>query len=276
MRTPFLSFITLYFLFFNLQMDAKNASYKHSPFVVHSIPKCGTHFIQRTMTLLTKQKFRHSGENNFENHLEDAEKRNLLLRLFGPHTQIGNQILTKKRYKLVAMIRDPRDALISLLFYMRRGWGDTSRRDFFIVDHDFDSLSLDEQIMSLIEPRKNGLSYLNYYNSRIGWALSPKSLIVKYEDLVGEEGGGDLNSQIKTIFSIIDYTNLQISHDEVQDILPQLYAREIKPIRVGNKIFQPGYIGNWKTFLNEEHKTLLKKYWGDLLIQLGYEEDYNW
>ena len=139
----------------------------HDRFVVHAIPKCGTHLIQRLGSLLTNQSFIHSGEINFTNELLLAERTNRLLRLFIPYNVTSRSILEDRKYKTIAMVRDPRDALISMLFYMRRNWNGSTKRDFFVVDEDFDRLTLNEQISRLIAPQKNGMSYINYYLGRL-------------------------------------------------------------------------------------------------------------
>jgi len=40
--------------------------------------------------------------------------------------------------------------------------------------------------------------------------------------------------------------------------------------------FRTGKSGNWKTVFTERQKDLFKEIAGDLLIELGYEKDYNW
>ena len=40
--------------------------------------------------------------------------------------------------------------------------------------------------------------------------------------------------------------------------------------------FHKGQIGAWKTEFTENHKKLFKEIAGQLLIDLGYEKDYNW
>ena len=40
--------------------------------------------------------------------------------------------------------------------------------------------------------------------------------------------------------------------------------------------FRTGTTGNWKKYFSEEDKTLFKQLLGDVLIELGYEKDYNW
>lgn len=40
--------------------------------------------------------------------------------------------------------------------------------------------------------------------------------------------------------------------------------------------FRKGVAGEWKAHFNEEHKRIFKNIAGQLLIDLGYEKDFNW
>ena len=40
--------------------------------------------------------------------------------------------------------------------------------------------------------------------------------------------------------------------------------------------FNTGGIKKWEKIFNDEHKDLFKKYAGELLVELGYEKDYDW
>jgi hypothetical protein len=40
--------------------------------------------------------------------------------------------------------------------------------------------------------------------------------------------------------------------------------------------FFKGKVGSWRDYFKEEHKAAVKEEVGDLLIELGYEKDYNW
>jgi hypothetical protein len=51
-------------------------------------------------------------------------------------------------------------------------------------------------------------------------------------------------------------------------------SRAIAPRKSGT--FRKGVPGNWKEHFTEANKSLFKDKTGDLLITLGYEEDYDW
>ncbi len=46
--------------------------------------------------------------------------------------------------------------------------------------------------------------------------------------------------------------------------------------RIRKKKKKDGYMVGWKEIFTEENKVLFKKYFGKLLVDLGYEKNYNW
>ena len=90
---------------------------------------------------------------------------------------------------------------------------------------------------------------------------------VKYEDLISK--GRD-----KVLQEMIDFYSEKAGMSfEKENVL----NRVIKNIFFFFlHTFRTGKSGNWKTLFNERHKRLMKKVAGDLLIELGYEENYDW
>ena len=43
-----------------------------------------------------------------------------------------------------------------------------------------------------------------------------------------------------------------------------------------NSHYRKGKRGDWQNHFNDKHKAVFKEKYGDLLIKLGYEKDYNW
>lgn len=245
----------------------------HHKFVVHAIPKCGTHFIQRIISLMT-------GEGIFngdlsEKNLLKSEENGKILRAFSPWRHDRISLLKKHHTKLVAMVRDPRDALISNLFYMRQKAGKGVNRDVFAVVENFDDLSLEDQLTSLIRGDKKTQPYLEFYRDRMGFSLDPYCLTLKYEDLVGKEGGGSDELQRKAVIKLADYLGLALSDQKLQQILDNMYDKK-EDVPVDGAVFIRASIGNWKTFLTPYHKKLFKKRFKKELVQLGYEKDDKW
>jgi len=250
----------------------------HDLFAVHVIPKCGTHFIQRTLQLMTGQLT--VNRNLSAGKLAEACNDNKILRTFQPYNKQLSQFLKSYDHKFIAVIRDPRDALISHVFYMRNfpqnEEGDNTKRDFFVVGSNFDNLTLDEQISSLINGKNGCMSYIDFYKERIGWALNPSHLTVKYEDLLSREGGGNNKVQRATVKEIAAFINLSLSAEQLENVLANMYKDFGENQLEDGRVFERATTGNWRTFLNEEHKEAIKKKIGKEMIKLGYVKDTKW
>jgi hypothetical protein len=249
----------------------------HDLFIIHAIPKCGTHYIQRTIHLMTNQVIINRNINIPK--LEEACLNNQILRSFQPyHTDLFNT-LKDANHKVISMIRDPRDALISHVFYMRNfpknPNGDNNKRDFFTVGPDFDNLSLEDQITALIVGNEHAQSYIDFYKQRIGWALNPKVLTIKYEDLLGKAGGGNEKIKRAKVLEMAHFIRLNLNDEQFEKVIEQMYV-DFGNDNADGKVFERSTTGNWRTFLNHEHVKLLKKKLGKELISLGYEKDYKW
>lgn len=268
----FCLFLTSFFIFscpFNLSAQ-KNS---HDNFVIHSIPKCGTHFIQRIINLLTKQDIFNAQIS--ENSLSQSSNEGIILRTHEPYSAEAFNLLINKDFKMIAMFRDPRDALISHLFYMRTFAGKGRKRDFFVVSENFDELSFDEQLTLLITGTHDMESYLEYYFNRIKWVLKPYTLSVKYEDLVGSEGGGDDVLQRQAILDIANYIGLELSENKLNFVLNNMYVKKPDVQQDGN-VFSRATSGNWKNFFKPSHTKLFKGRLKFLLVKLGYEKNSTW
>ena len=78
----------------------------------------------------------------------------------------------------------------------------------------------------------------------------------------------DDKKQLKVIKEIAAYLNLKKTNDEIKWVCDNLFG--------GTTTFQEGQIETWKEYLNSEHVKEFKKYAGQLLIDLGYEKDFDW
>jgi hypothetical protein len=254
--------IPLLFFFFPLKAH----------FVIHSIPKCGTHFIQKTLTEITGRATYSFGHIN-ESVLSQNEQETRILRFHSPYTQEQATILKNHKTKLISMIRDPRDALVSLVVYMRHFKGKGILRDFFFVSPRFDEMSFDEQLTSVMtEPKSN---YIEFYKARLKWSRSPRTYSVRYENLVGSKGGGDDLLQLIEIYNICRHIGEEKSIEECLEIGQRIYNKHGDEV-VDGEIFEHAQVGSWKLFFNEEHKKIAKAQLGELLIELHYEKDLSW
>ena len=175
------------------------------------------------------------------------------------------EIVDKKNIKVIYVIRDPRDKIISHYKYVSE-IDSTHREHKFFKTLDSD----DEKINTLI----NGVDgftrsideQLNSYN---GWSKSKNCLTVKFENLIGENGGGSNDLQLQSLNKIIEFLNIDLNESQKNKILKNLFSKK-------SPTFRKGTINNWKKIMSKKHKKTLKIRIGQWLIDNGYENDFNW
>lgn len=173
------------------------------------------------------------------------------------------EALIAQDYKFLSISRDPRDQLISLLHWIPK-----------MKNHDYKKLPLkdtDATIRELITGETTGLpAFEHILKPILEKADKYKDYVcqVTFEDLVGPNGGGNLNKQTNTILRIAKFLNIPLTRAQ---------AIEIGENSWGNTgTFRKGTIGQWKEYFTPEHIALYKERYGKTLIKMGYEQDLNW
>lgn len=245
------------------------------PFVVITPEKSGTHLLTRALTFLTgKQVFhvwdRTATVSELDHYLETAESEGKYFHMHAfPEPNIV-EAFKQRGYKVIFLLRDPRDQLISVLYYIHDfRWEYENLR----MDYPFGQLSKDEQIEEMITGEKFSIRVPHdFFIRRISW-MDMEGLsvcTVRFENLVGEKGGGSLMDQIDELMTLADFLTIELSIDNAQQIAEQLFGWQ------GLATFRSGQIGSWKTHFNEQHITSFKRHFGNLLIDLGYESNFEW
>ena len=73
---------------------------------------------------------------------------------------------------------------------------------------------------------------------------------------------------MREIMNIARHIGIPVNRKRALEIANQLFG--------GTATFRKGQIGAWKKEFTQEQKELFKEHAGQLLIDLGYEKDYNW
>jgi len=232
------------------------------PTLVISIPKCGTHLIDKTVSQITGKKVvRLPMLVGYHTNLTDGMMRN-------KHPMQGHIHCNKENVKkvgnykaqVVFIYRDPRDQVVSYSYWRARR-GPTPFN--FSIPNGLERKQARRQLLTfLIE--KISASYKLF----MPWAIHPQVLPIKFEDLVGARGGGSDEKQLQTIMKIAAHIGTPISEAGAKKIATQLFG--------GTWTFRKGQIGSWKKEFSLDQKALFKKHNSDLLIALGYETDSNW
>lgn len=174
--------------------------------------------------------------------------------------------------KHLLMVRDPRDIAVSNAFYLARK--DSRHRLYpYFSSLPSDSERLTAAIQGVAADKTpdgmEGFDLGRHLKNYLKWSTSPDCLIVRFEDLVGPEGGGARSRQLAALARIRDHLGLAFSDEELESIAQQVFDTR-------SRTFFKGQIGNWRNHFEASHKETFKHIAGNELLQLGYELDYDW
>ncbi len=248
----------------------------------NSLPKAGSHLLIQVLLGLTEiGPFVDPGfppVNRFEGntHLEIPDRIKELDRMKSGDVRYGYaaykepliSAITGPGRASVYIYRDPRDQLVSHVFYAKDIHTGHGMHEYY------------NNVLTTMEERLNvaiegcdlpGLelpSIWERYFDHLGWFERDDVLCLKFEDLI-------LNKE-KAIGELLDYIEgfgIEFSVSRPQAI--EALSQSIKPKKSGT--FRKGQPGNWKEHFTEENKRRFKAVAGDLLSHLGYEEnDQDW
>ena len=167
------------------------------------------------------------------------------------------------------MIRDPRDIVISHVYWVTYRYTEGRFHPYFRQLPDDDA-----RLMASIRgtpPLPDG-SRLEDIGARVRsylkWA-EHGALVVRFEHLVGPEGGGSRQAQVAEIQAIARHIGLPLTEKSAEHLASRLFSQK-------SPTFRRGRIGTWRERFTPEHKAAFKEVAGNLLIELGYENDLDW
>lgn len=192
-------------------------------------------------------------------------------------------LIEQNNIKVVLIYRDIRDNLHFLVNRSIYGWKNFDKPNIHPKASKYDDL------IKLHKGLRGDLGFVEFYVDTIGakkvldeifqttvWMTHPQVLAVKWEDLVNFTGN-NRKGQLMTISNIANFVGVDIDDtykeklaNECSDIINQMNKQ------LGSPEEKAKFMMTWKDFFTNEDKVLFKKYWGDQLIKLGYEKDYNW
>ncbi len=248
----------------------------------NAIPKAGSHLLIQVLLGLTEiGPFVNPGfppVNRFEGNtrLELPERITELNRMRPGDIRYGYagcrepflSAITGPGRASVFIYRDPRDQLVSHVFYAKDIHTGHGMHDYY------------NNVLATMEERLNvaiegcdlpglGLPTVwERYAEHFGWFDRDDVLCLKFEDLIlnKEQAFGEL-------LDYIEGFGVEFSVPRQQAI--EVLTESIKPKKSGT--FRKGQPGNWKDHFTDENKHRFKAVAGDLLSRLGYEDnDQDW
>lgn len=267
-RTPMRLHSALFLFFFGLMFQL--AALPHHPFVVITPEKTGTHLLTKAIGRIVEKEVRYCWAHILSKpgviqELAAAENDNQFLHIHAFPTPEIVQTIRNRGYKVVFLIRDPRDTILSLYYYIEEGWYTGPLN----LEKPYGQLSREDKIDELITGkryRKNMVRALFY--DRLPWMEQEPGFVytARFENLVGRQGGGSNRAQAKEIIAIANHIECELSAARCKTVLENLWG----PQEGQRTTFRKGVIGAWKTEFSENHKRVFQKKWGALLARLGY------
>ena len=163
------------------------------------------------------------------------------------------------------IFRDPRDVVVSHVFYVTEMEARHVHHDYYGSLPDFDS----RLTVSILGRPDGGVEFPNIaarFAPYLGWLDRPEVLTIHFEQLIHNRPGA--------LARILDHL---LAHFPLTAPRPQILESleaSINPKR--SPTFRSGKTGEWAKHFTPEHKRIFKEVAGNLLVKLGYEKDENW
>jgi hypothetical protein len=162
--------------------------------------------------------------------------------------------------------RDPRDMLISQVFYATDMQEEHGMHDYYASLSDFGA-RLKVAITGIDQDGMYMVSVKERYAGVFRWLEQPGVMCLRFEDLIRQRE--------LTLGSMLDYV------EDAGYTIPmprqKALALLVESIQPGkSRTFRAGKTGTWREYFTETHKKLFKDVAGDLLVRLGYEPNNDW
>jgi len=258
------------------------AALQQSPIVFgNAMPKSGSHLISQVLQGLTR--LGPSVNPGFPPINRAEDNRNL-----PPHAILENlramrpgdvaygylgaeepylSELTRRGRATIFLYRDPRDMLVSHVFYATQMRPEHGMHDFYTQDLDSMEARLNAAIQGVDQPGFELRGVRARYEQYLGWLSQPQVLSLRFEDLILDRW-----KALERLLGYLAERSFKVNLPRPKAI--ESLAMAVAPGKSGT--FRKGQPGNWREHFTPANKACFKAAAGDLLIRLGYEDDHDW
>jgi len=178
-----------------------------------------------------------------------------------PYSETSDKIHQEKLDLTLTIIRDPRDMILSMLRHVK------DRKTHHAHNYLFNVLDDDKaRFFAIADGYNNKYGYLvgaeSMLNSMLDWIKTDNNLSLKFEDIVGEQGGGSKENQLNSMRSLLNLINIDSTDENIKLIATDSFGK--------TSTFRKGYIHGWKDFLTESENIKFERRYSDLLKKSGY------
>ena len=185
--------------------------------------------------------------------------------VFGGHciyTQELGDLLQEENVKIVSILRDPRSVAVSHMYHIKK-----DKKHFF---HNEYMALLDDDATLLLSIKGGNMGpyrlqslydrYVQFYR----WNEHRSAVMIRFEDLVGPEGGGRFEVQRKAIKRVVKHIQLEIDDNDVERVQKKIFG--------GTNTFRKGQIDGWRSEMSKEHVLAIEEVMGNFMRELGYPQ----
>ncbi len=163
------------------------------------------------------------------------------------------------------IFRDPRDVVVSHVFYVTDMEARHVHHDYYASLPDFDA-RLKVSITGRPDIEVEFPDIAARFAPYMGWLDHREVLPIRFEDLVEDRA--------HTLDGILDHFLARVPLPVPRKRILEGLEASINPKR--SPTYRSGKTGEWKKYFTPEHKAIFKAASGTLLVRLGYERDNNW
>lgn len=256
-----------------LSLDKATNNHAKCKILINAFPKSGTHLLLKLFSLVPGYTYNGVDVDMSEEHgaysvFEQMVPGELVKAHLPWRVEFGES-LSHHGITVRSIIRDPRDMAISMYCYIMRhpahplykfysGLGDDDKRLTKTIG------GFDEYVDG-VKIRDFGARL----SSWSGWFEKADVHFVRFEDLIGEKGGGDKQRQMSAVSSMLNSIGIYVERAELERYSDSVFDE-------GVHSFRQGKIGSWKSEFKSHHKILFKRVAQWYLEKQGYERDDGW
>lgn len=257
---------------------------------VTSIPKSGTHLVTAVLERLPRMRpaglhiipieFRRDpsapamapmSSRDFDwDHvrrvLERAKSGQFVTAHWPPHPELLD-LLDRLDYRSIFAFRDPRDIAVSHAFFAVR------RPTHPFHDRYVRRLRTDgDRILASLrgfpaDAHSAGFAGVASQMVRfVPWLSSEGTLACRFEDLVGERGGGTTAAQLDAIEALADHVGRPLARGQIEGVAARAWSSK-------TTTFRRGAIGEWRRYFERRHLEVFEGEGARLLEAYGYGFD---
>lgn len=178
-----------------------------------------------------------------------------------PYQQSVIQLVERHGITPIVLLRDPRDIVVSRLHHI------LSKKQHFLHTAITALPSEHARLRALIIGTHSmkgefAIGIVQQLDFIVGWTENSRCLTVRFENLIGSQGGGSNENQQQAILTIAERLGLSLHAEAARTIGKEMFGK--------GKTFRKGQIGGWREYFDDELITLFEREAGDRLARLGY------